>query len=274
MGLIVSPDDFADSFRPLQQEGALFRSCLCSGFATLRHANPGDKGSYYSAFFQLSIGIERMMKLVFIIRHMAEHDLNTPTAADLKALGHDLRGIYRALGLDLPQGGVESSSSVHSQILDFLTEFAKSTRYHNLDTLANGKRTRDPLDEFNRIFIRVVSDDVDRRLLQNLSEEAQWAAEALHNHVGVIGHGLDGSLISLPNALMLGPLHEAGIPLVIWKIYEILAPVRDALDLATDHPHQTNRRVLGAKAAVPFMNDFQDFLWNDRQGVLVRDEWP
>ncbi len=80
------------------------------------------------------------MKLVFIIRHMAEHDLNTPTTADLRALGYDLKGIYRALEFDVPYGDGEATSSVNSQIHDFLTEFAGSTRYHNLKsvTMASG----------------------------------------------------------------------------------------------------------------------------------------
>jgi hypothetical protein len=274
VGLQVSPDDFADSFRLLQQEGALFRACLRSGFSSLKHANPGDKGAYYSAFFQLSIGVERMMKLVFIVRHMAEHDLATPASSELRNLGHDLSVIYRSLGLDSSDPSSKQESSVYSQILDFLTDFAKSTRYHNLDTLANGKPTRDPLVEYNSIFVRIVSEDLDRRVLQRLSSQAYGLAAALDNTVGVIGRGLDGRLISLPNAFMLGPLHEAGTPLVIWRIYELLAPVRDALDLATDQAHQTNWRVLGGKAAVPFMNDFQDFLWNDREGVLEQTEWP
>lgn len=274
MGLRISPSDFTDSFRLLQQEGELFQSCLCSGFSALRHADPGNKGAYYTAFFQLSIGIERMMKLVFILRHMTQHGLATPTSAELRSLGHDLTAIYSALGLVTPNGPAPQGVSANSQLLDFLTEFAKTTRYHNLDTLAKGKPTRDPLVEYNRVFLRIVSDDLDRRVLQRISSQAQALASALENSVGVIGHGLNGQLITLPNAFMLGPLHDAGTPLVIWRIYELLAPVRDALELASDQAHATNRRVLSAKAAIPHMNEFQAFLWHDREGVLEQTEWP
>ncbi len=274
MGLRVSPSDFTDSFRLLQQEGELFKSCLCSGLSALRHADPGNKGAYYSAFFQLSIGMERMMKLVFILRHMAEHDLATPTSAELVRLGHDLSTIFRALGLNTTDSQVPQSVSAHSQLLDFFTEFAKSTRYHNLDTLAKGRATRDPLVEYNRVFPRIVSDDLDRRLLQHISSQAHALASAMEDSVGVIGHGLDGHLITLPNAFMLGPLHDAGTPLVIWKIYELLAPVRDALELASDQAQATNHRVLSDKAAIPHMNEFQAFLWHDREGVLEQTEWP
>lgn len=275
MGLQISTNDFAESFRLLQQEGFLFRSCLCAGFSSLRHANPGDKGAYYTAFFQLSIGVERMLKLVFVLRHMAEHDLAPPTSAALRELGHDLVVIYQRLSLRTPDSSNgDTITSVHSQILAFLSDFAKSTRYYNLDALAKGKSSRDPLAEYNQLFIRIISEDLDRRVLQDISSTAHGMANALHGFVGVAGHGLDGRLISLPNAFMLGPLHDAGTPLVIWRLYELLAPVRDALDLATDQAQETNRIVLGRKAAVPFMNEFQDFLWNDRQGVLEQTEWP
>lgn len=98
------------------------------------------------------------MKLVFIIRHMAEHDLNTPTTADLRALGYDLKGIYRALEPNVPYGDGEATSSVHSQIHDFLTEFARSTRYHNLKsvtTASGGLRPRvsaRPYTHASRLF--------------------------------------------------------------------------------------------------------------------------
>jgi hypothetical protein len=119
-----------------------------------------------------------------------------------------------------------------------------------------------------------VSDDLDRRTLQRISATAHALAEAAGDTVGVIGHGLDGSLISLPNAFMLGPLHDAGTPLLIWKVYALLAPVRDALEGASDEAQLTNQRVLGGRAAVPDMNEFVVFLRYDRSTILKKKRWP
>lgn len=65
----------------LQQEGLLAEACLCNGLTALRHANLGDKKArFYSAFFELSIGFERLMKLIIIIDHMAKHNLTPPNS--------------------------------------------------------------------------------------------------------------------------------------------------------------------------------------------------
>jgi hypothetical protein len=70
---------FSDMWYLLQQEGYLTQSCLCNGLTALRHANINDKkGLYYSAFFELSIGLERMMKLIIIIHHMSNNNLTPP----------------------------------------------------------------------------------------------------------------------------------------------------------------------------------------------------
>jgi len=70
---------FSATWFLLEQEGLLARACLCNGLTALRRANlGGKKGLFYLAFFELSIGFERMFKLVLIIDHMAQHKLAPP----------------------------------------------------------------------------------------------------------------------------------------------------------------------------------------------------
>ena len=64
------------TFSLLQQEGYLTRSCLYTGFSALSNANiNNNKGDFYVAFFQLSIGLERLMKLALILDYMATNEL-------------------------------------------------------------------------------------------------------------------------------------------------------------------------------------------------------
>ncbi len=59
---------FSPTWFLLQQEGLLAQACLCNGLTALRHANLGAaKGRFYSAFFELSIGFERTLKLILIL---------------------------------------------------------------------------------------------------------------------------------------------------------------------------------------------------------------
>lgn len=65
---------FSPTWFLLEQEGLLAQACLCNGLTALRRANLGDKkGLFYSAFFELSIGFERVLKLALIQDHMTNH---------------------------------------------------------------------------------------------------------------------------------------------------------------------------------------------------------
>jgi hypothetical protein len=62
---------FPNSFLLLQQEGYLIRTSLAQGLTLLRSANLGETGHYYGAFFGLSIALERLLKVIIILDHMA-----------------------------------------------------------------------------------------------------------------------------------------------------------------------------------------------------------
>lgn len=89
-----------ESFSLFQQEGFLARSSLLSGFNALLKANIDDtnKGSFYSAFFEISIGFERLMKLVLVIDNMAKNDLQPMTDNELKEkYGHKIDSLYSGI---------------------------------------------------------------------------------------------------------------------------------------------------------------------------------
>ena len=271
---IARPEHFTDSFRLLQQEGSLVHSCLCAGFTTLRSADPGRKGTYYSAFFQLSIGIERLMKLVFIIERMASSNLVPPPRSSLKELGHNLTSTWQNLRELRPEIPELEAGSIESELLTFLSDFARSTRYFNLDALSRGTSATDPLASYNTLFVRVLQEDVRPQRLQRTVDVAESLARLTDGFVGIVGHGLHGQLISQQEAFMLGPLHDIGSPHVIWHMYQLLHPIRHALEAASESAHRTNHRILGSQQAIPFMEEFVSFLSYEKSMVLRKKRWP
>ena len=143
----------------LEQEGLLARACLCNGLTALGQANLGDrKGFYYSAFFELSIGFERMMKLVLILDHMSRHHLSPPDDMIIKNYGHKLRKLFHEaesvsrLGLttlnNFPAGSLAMIT------LEFLDGFADTSgRYSNINKLTRNKHqaVADPLRRWGEI---------------------------------------------------------------------------------------------------------------------------
>ena len=80
---------FSATWFLLEQEGLLAQACLCNGLTALRRANLGDKkGLFYSAFFELSIGFERTLKLILILDHMARNQLDPPDSKTVEDYGH------------------------------------------------------------------------------------------------------------------------------------------------------------------------------------------
>lgn len=49
---------------------------------------------FYSAFFKLSIGFERVLKLVLILDHMARNQLAPPDSKAAENYGHKLRALF------------------------------------------------------------------------------------------------------------------------------------------------------------------------------------
>jgi hypothetical protein len=54
-------------FIALNREAELAKRLTCSGLSALRKATPARPGVYYEAFFGISIGLERLAKLAWLI---------------------------------------------------------------------------------------------------------------------------------------------------------------------------------------------------------------
>jgi hypothetical protein len=113
----------------LEKEGLLIHSTLALGLTALRNATLSTKEKYYSAFFELSIGMERLMKTILILSHMSQNALAPPTQKKMRNLGHDLETLFAECQALEPICGKSSLSqlapnSAPLRILSFLSKFA------------------------------------------------------------------------------------------------------------------------------------------------------
>lgn len=134
--------EFSDRWNAFAREAGIAGHSISSGLEALRKADYTDKGLYSHAFFGLSIGLERLLKLIVLIDYAVLNAGTYPEAEYLKQLGHDIERLHsearrvhdrlpdREGRYDFPPGGLEDD------ILAFLARFAKSTRYYNLDCIA------------------------------------------------------------------------------------------------------------------------------------------
>lgn len=272
---------FSESFLLLQNEAYLIEMCLLHGLQSLRNAELSKKGNFYTAFFQLSIGLERLMKVTLIIDYMAKHKHATPDSSVIRSYGHDLKKLFDQVH------SIKSSSSPHPldaiapgglehDILIFLGEFAHSSgRYFNLDRLSKKSPHGDPLAKWNEILFRILKDDVPKRTTNRIMRESQALASAMPtNAMVVIVHDLRGQMLDFEGMVAVGRFHYAAAPYAVLRMFGLLRPLREMLVDVADTALYGTKGVSKANMPVPAMSEFLIFLLHERQDILRKRRWP
>ncbi|MEW5756573.1 MAG: hypothetical protein AB1810_09740 [Pseudomonadota bacterium] len=263
------------SFLLLQQEGFLISSCLAAGLTELRNANVYNKGAFYSALFNLSVGTERLLKATVIIEHMLRTSLAVPSKKQLKEYGHNIVELYDTAELIAGSRNValprrESLDRINQEILELLSAFARTSRYYNLDALSASHTEKDPLSHWGEIIVAILSHDVPERQRTRILEQANLAAKAIDDISITLMHGLDQRPLSTEDALALPGLHDQAVKHAVLRLITILSPVRELLASLSVGAYGLGLSV----PPFPQMHEFLQWMWNDREYVLRKKKWP
>ncbi len=275
--------DFSPSFRLFQQEGYLVRGCLTTGLTALRDAPFKEKGQYYTAFFQLSMGFERLMKLILILDHMAEHTSAVPSRSVLKnyggKTGHDLVELVKSICSHSPRSSDDlletiKSGSLAFDLINFLTDFGNGARYYNLDALSSEKPPDDPLSRWNRIVQRILAEDFDARHQDRVRRSSAALAEEIKDFTIARGFDLEGRPVSLEQMLPLSRLHQMAAPRAVLHLMGILVQLKALLEEACNRAQRVNQQAQSTGATIPYLIEFFDFVTDERHVVLRKKRWP
>ncbi|MEA1031061.1 hypothetical protein T3A99_21065 [Pseudomonas sp. N-137] len=270
---------YGDLYKTLEQESFVIRSCLATGLTELRNANLNEKGRYYSAFFQLAIGIERLAKLALILDHMARNNLRAPGKSTVKGYGHDLQTLVTKVSASASASGNPSLSPfptgpLCARVIAFLSEFAEGMRYANLDALSTGRPQRDPLSEWNDILQEVIATKIGRSAHRRISAMSNSIAALLKDDAIVFASNLSGKPLTLSSAHSEPSLLDVASKYLVWEVVTLLGPLRDAV-VESGHAVDT---IAASKAPsgdrVPDLADFFNFIWVNRPYVLRKKRWP
>lgn len=266
---------FPQSFLLLQQEGYLISSCLSIGLTELRTANVHNKGAFYSSLFNLSVGFERLLKAIVIIDHMLCNNLSVPTKKQLQNYGHNISELYDSCEkIAIKRGATLPSrlqlDKIDQELISLLSDFARSTRYHNLDALSSSQSGNDPLTHWGQIIIAILAKDVSPSQKQKIFTRANIVASAIDDMAITLMHGLDQRPLTTLEALSLPGLHDQAVKFAVLRIVNILSPIRELISLISHEAYH-----LGLSAPpFPQMQEFLEWLWDDRQYVLRKKKWP
>lgn len=140
----LNPWDIPE-WHSLGREAALVRHLVGSGATALGKANYADQiGEYYTAFFGLSIGLERLAKMILVAEFAMANNGRMPEEKEVRKFGHKLidlakeaDAISKNRGLTLRY--VRPNSPISAKILECLDAFADARRgrYANFSSLDN-----------------------------------------------------------------------------------------------------------------------------------------
>lgn len=127
------------------RETALARQLIGSGVTALGRANYADKiGEYYTAFFGLSVGLERLAKLILVTDHAISNQGRMPGQELIRAFGHKLLDLVEAADHIAQSHQVRLTfphpkNPVSTKVLECLDSFADARRgrYANFSALGD-----------------------------------------------------------------------------------------------------------------------------------------
>jgi hypothetical protein len=183
---------FSPRWNALAREAGIASHSISSGLEALRKANYADKGLYNHAFFGLSIGLERLLKLIVLIDFALLNGGTFPDDAYFRALGHDIQQLYSEARrvharLANPRDRYEiANQGLENDIIVFLAKFATSTRYYNLNFLAGKSQPPQTMDPIVEWATNVGRQILERHYPQAIREKDQRSAAIINAMMGPV----------------------------------------------------------------------------------------
>lgn len=147
----------------LSRECALAALSIGQGLTLIRKYDFVKHGYGTQAFFMLSIGIERLLKIIFIYDYRRKNNNKFPDNAVLRNAGHNIKSLYAAamsIADEIAKPELYlmlKEDPIFDLIIGFLTDFANTSRYYNLDTLTgSSNKTDEPLRAWNNTINKII----------------------------------------------------------------------------------------------------------------------
>ncbi|QVI20915.1 hypothetical protein KHQ06_33355 [Nocardia tengchongensis] len=131
-------------WRAITAESTLAAQQVAAAGPALDDLDPARIGSFYAAFFPLSIGYERMAKIALHVDTKITTGDFISTKTMRTDIGHRLNELFDRVAVVCERRGYKlarPAEPIHEAILSILTEFATTGRYNHLDTLGSSTVT-------------------------------------------------------------------------------------------------------------------------------------
>ncbi len=259
----------------MAQEGHLAANALLSGFERIATIDYHSPGSIYSALFDISIGLERLMKCTFIVQYAANNSLHFPSDKDLRKFSHSLTKIYDELREIAQEVGFDTGwfepASIHYDLLENLSVFAISSRYHNIDQVTGEQNRQDPLVSWFKLHMEVAHENLSTKKLIAINDRA--IAYCDQNNLYGYAMGFRGNYeLTVDIISQEGVLAESRGHLV-WHIIELIKPICRLLEYSCSKSHTMEIENNIESSIIPHLDEFFPFRFTTKKDAMRRKIW-
>ena len=267
---------FPREFHMLSQEGHLAQSSLLAGIEALGKLNYDKPGTFYAAFFQLSIGLERLMKIAVILDHKGRNGLRNPPGKQVRALGHDLVEAYSLCKqLAMARGNSADQwfdlDTVEHDVLVHISLFAQGARYYNLDSFSERQDFSDPIVEWAGVHRKIANQYISGLRQKKINH----LAIAHCNRFKLFGYerSISGEYRTQVDCTFEHELFKQSNRYCAWTVFRLLSPFYFLFIRLCDEIHQVEREKGIKQITVPYMHELFPFMLCDRATATRRKKW-
>ncbi|MEN4572312.1 hypothetical protein ABEH33_13730 [Pantoea agglomerans] len=269
---------FTESYQNFLIEASLASSSIRGGLTSMNKCTITDKGTFYNSFFQLSIGLERFFKIIYILQFMIDHDLKKPEFKEIKSLGHDIKSLHNA-AVEVGRRHLKDTeqlilNDIQVDIINMLSEFGDQSRYYVLNTITNSKKkVPDPLELWNDIIESAFWEYIPPNKREKVVDDAVRIVDKSGKFTYSQYFSLDGYIMSDIDFIVLdwkikklSPFLAADIVAILYPYYDILCNLRREI-------FRIDQAKGSRQQPVPYFEELFSYLLTEHSFARKRKNW-
>ena len=257
---------FTETGHFIGRELCLIESTFAEGLFALSKAQRNYPNHFYTASFNLSISIERICKLIFIIECLTSNR-PPPSRSELQSRGHNLINLVDASNTS------PALESIEYKLLKVLSDFGTQTRYENLNALTTSQNSNHFLQGWSTIFRSSLIED--RKLQIKFTkhkEKCDSLIEIIEPHTFHIGMDITGKTTTLSQSMSL-TFDTTIAKFLVWKTIRLFFPLKEKLVACAPHGQQSNHNEC---LNIPFLSEYMKdmkYYFDSRTATTQKKAW-
>ena len=189
-----------------------------------------------------------------------------PVGAHLRQLGHSIIDLY-----DILRGSAQScfctsrwfgAGTIHGDVLAALSEFARTSRYYDIDQLVRGRKSLDPLARWFSVHMQIADNTLSHTRRSRIMQRARSHCETR----GLLGWEMGPKrqwdlTIDVTYQLEIARVTRGQC---VWVIIKILKPIYQLIQLFSSKVHELEQENGIYSPNVLYMTEFFPFCLTEK----------